>query len=1208
MEDKIKILFHNRDAAGVNYFRTQTPATQLERDHSDKFRVEFNSELDFNNPKTIDYLKSFHIIHYHRQLVGGTPNMLRLANELKEANVTLVMDIDDYWYLDKSHPYYSISQERRLWEEILDNLKIADYVTTTSDYFAEEIRKVTGKDNVVVLPNSVDPTWMKQFKNNWKPDPDGLVRITYMAGSCYDKETEILTENGWKFFKDLNKEEAVVTLNPKTEEIEYQYPSAYTNEYYEGDLYYGENKNINFAVTPNHNMFVSKVKSGNRKKPFTYELTQMENLDDYDLTFKKNGKWNMPDASYHVIDEYNDKLKTHPQKAFEMDDWLTFFGFWLGDGWVTKDGTNQVGVCGVKQIGVDKMEEIKTIMEKYGYNPTYTKDGKQLRIFNQQLWKYLSKFGGAHEKYIPKGIKNLSKRQLKILLDNYLIADGTIRKNGRISCDTVSKQLADDISEIALKIGVATTHKNRGIRESEFIKECVDSQGDVYFEKRKVIGKYDCHHINFYGGGDSKKSQLTPTVLRKNINIEKYEGQIYCVTVPNHILYVRRNGKSYWCGNSHKGDVLQLEGAIARLNNDSQTKGKFKIQLAGWDTEGTTTDVKFNQEFSNVLKRIGLWDKNMVNAVNKSRGNVDALPRVPNEIKEAFRNKVFITKERPIDSEQSIYLLYENVLTDNHNIIEDDDYLKWLNNYERNTYPNEGNFARRWTRKANIYAEVLNETDIAIAPLADHEFNHMKCVVGDTLINTNKGIIKIKDLVENKYDDLKILNNDVISYFKYDNEKTLKLKTNIGVELEGTPTHRIFVDDKWKPMSEFGVGDKIELTSFDFESTEYQKIHSPMLLSKRVDDITLECATKEMMPSITINEDYGRFFGYMIGDGHFSTNYLRISCDKRYDDVVKDIVKLSNKMGLHPKLIYDKIDKRCKTTISKEGYGVDINLTSKHLASICIQENLKNENGKVFEIPHFILKSPKSVIKEFLRGLFEADGTVSTDGSFVSLTSKSLILMKQVQTLLLGFDIIGKIDVAPNKRYKKNYYNLRLTRAASDMFYKEIGFVSEIKQEKLKLLTEKPHSNRFQEQNFEIIVTDIIENTNDVYDVEVDNIHKYNGNGIINHNSNLKQVECWSRKLPVVCTDVIPYNVDGRHMENCVLIPTSNSKGDKRKEKNLDKYWYKYLKQLILNPVLRKELGENLHRDFSEKYNLKNVTNKRAEFYESVVMEQLNIV
>ena len=25
---------------------------------------------------------------------------------------------------------------------------------------------------------------------------------------------------------------------------------------------------------------------------------------------------------------------------------------------------------------------------------------------------------------------------------------------------------------------------------------------------------------------------------------------VYCVTVPNHIIYVRRNGKAVWCGNS----------------------------------------------------------------------------------------------------------------------------------------------------------------------------------------------------------------------------------------------------------------------------------------------------------------------------------------------------------------------------------------------------------------------------------------------------------------------------------------------------------------------------------------------------------------------------------------------------------------------------------------------------------------------------------
>ena len=96
--------------------------------------------------------------------------------------------------------------------------------------------------------------------------------------------------------------------------------------------------------------------------------------------------------------------------------------------------------------------------------------------------------------------------------------------------------------------------------------------------------------------------------------------------------------------------------------------------------------------------------------------------------------------------------------------------------------------------------------------------------------------------------------------------------------------------------------------------------------------------------------------------------------------------------------------------------------------------------------------------------------------------------------------------------------------------------------------------------------------------------------------SNLKQVECWTRKLPIVCSDIPPYNVDGKHMENCVLI---------RAEKNAHKYWKKYLKQLILDPDLRKRLGEQMYEDFKEEYNLKNVTEQRANFYKEVVAKSL---
>ncbi|HPC09466.1 MAG TPA: hypothetical protein PLN85_00130 [archaeon] len=513
MNNKIRILFYNSDTAGVNYFRTQTPAIELEKNHSDDFYIEINPHIDFNDLKTLDYLKSFDIIHYHRQLHGNLNIMNNLSKELKKSGVLLIADIDDYWYLPQQHPFYTLSRERKLHIPIIENLKIADYVTTTTDLFASEIKKITNKDNVEVFYNSINPIWMKQFQNNWKPDPDGRVRITYMAGSCYDDKTEILTEDGWKLFKDLNKTEQVATLNPETNLIEYQKPTEYINEPYDGDMYYASDCAIDFAVTPNHKMYVSfDLKSG-------FELVEMS------------------------------------------------------------------------------------------------------EVFNKKSNFYF-------------------KREKNLI-------------------------------------------------ETECVNEC-------------------------------------PKILYYKVSKKTYKGNIYCVNVPNHIIYVRRNGKSYWCGNSHLGDIEQLRGVINVLSNDWELKDKFKVIIAGWDAEGDTTEYSFNNEFKFELEKRGLWTSNIIKAINSSKGNVDMLP-IPNELKNKYRNKIFNESKRSIKSEESVYYQYEKILTDNHNMIKNEDYLSWLMNFERNIkYDNEGNYARRWTEKANIYAKVLDETDIVLAPLSDNKFNHLK--------------------------------------------------------------------------------------------------------------------------------------------------------------------------------------------------------------------------------------------------------------------------------------------------------------------------------------------------------------------------------------------------------------------------------------------------------------------------------------------------
>jgi glycosyltransferase involved in cell wall biosynthesis len=174
-------------------------------------------------------------------------------------------------------------------------------------------------------------------------------------------------------------------------------------------------------------------------------------------------------------------------------------------------------------------------------------------------------------------------------------------------------------------------------------------------------------------------------------------------------------------------DMEQLEGVFNVLYNDSQLKDKFKVILAGWDTEGNTTDVTFNQEFSDILQKKKLWTPQIVKAINRSRGDVDKIPNLPADLKEKYRGKVFNQQQRDIKSIESVYLIYEKIFTDNYHMINNPDYVQWLKNYERNVkYDNEFNYARRWTEKANTYAKVLDETDIVIAPLADNPFNRMK--------------------------------------------------------------------------------------------------------------------------------------------------------------------------------------------------------------------------------------------------------------------------------------------------------------------------------------------------------------------------------------------------------------------------------------------------------------------------------------------------
>jgi glycosyltransferase involved in cell wall biosynthesis len=97
------------------------------------------------------------------------------------------MDIDDYWAPGKHHPAYFLIKGAQLDEKIKNNVKIAKYVTTTTNVFADEIKKLN--KNVFVLPNAIDPT-EAQFTPNL--EPSDRIRIGWLGGSSHLHDLQIL--------------------------------------------------------------------------------------------------------------------------------------------------------------------------------------------------------------------------------------------------------------------------------------------------------------------------------------------------------------------------------------------------------------------------------------------------------------------------------------------------------------------------------------------------------------------------------------------------------------------------------------------------------------------------------------------------------------------------------------------------------------------------------------------------------------------------------------------------------------------------------------------------------------------------------------------------------------------------------------------------------------------------------------------------------
>ena len=402
-----------------------------------------------------------------------------------------------------------------------------------------------------------------------------LIGLPQVDGACYSADTEVLTGMGWKRFPEIDiQRDVIATRNRDTHQFQWQKGTYLHEAEWEGNLCNFKSRSLDLLVSPNHRMLVSDRRGlwGKREKIVTATVAIHKKGHGIPAT----SKWVGQELATFTLPPLG------KARGFSCngDDFAAFMGMYLSE-----------GSLGKRDIRISQQKPSKGFAAFWGLlgkvlgrQPFY--NGNVFVFKNSQLHCYLKQFGVAHEKYVPDAILNMSKRQLAVFWNYYVLGDGWIDAN-RQGIKTSSREMADDMQEIAQKIGRSASVSAQPPRRDCTIRGRVIKKENIH---TSYIVRLRSSAYQIYDGRNAKtpKAKIVP-----------YSGKIYCVSVPNEIVYVRRNGKPAWCGNTIK-PVLNASGYCPKPPLPAYVqviKGQVTIQLTRNDLLYSTYNPRSNSAY-----------------------------------------------------------------------------------------------------------------------------------------------------------------------------------------------------------------------------------------------------------------------------------------------------------------------------------------------------------------------------------------------------------------------------------------------------------------------------------------------------------------------------------------------------------------------------------------------------------------------------------
>lgn len=258
---------------------------------------------------------------------------------------------------------------------------------------------------------------------------------------------------------------------------------------------------------------------------------------NYKKHYKEYGKYQIKDLKNRDLI----KLFQLPEGQVYYDKNLAYLiGRYIGDGW---DSKGNFTIC----CAYDETEELENAFHatSVDYYRTNNKTVVQYGIKrtnnsnNQKLILALSTCGHlAHNKCLPPECFNWTHDSLHALLNGYMDADGSIKKDGKRIFNTVSYKLAQELMVVLRTLGYAPTcYKNNRAGESKILGRTVHIRDryEVYYFPEISKSRYI---KNVFGG-----------LWTSNLHTKPIEPQqVYNITVANNHSYVAGGIVSSNCG------------------------------------------------------------------------------------------------------------------------------------------------------------------------------------------------------------------------------------------------------------------------------------------------------------------------------------------------------------------------------------------------------------------------------------------------------------------------------------------------------------------------------------------------------------------------------------------------------------------------------------------------------------------------------------